>query len=1049
MGVVLISDLGLLPQPITSARALLEEWQSFFRKELRASGSVTVIVPRDSASLPVALRRYARLIPWDTRSSFSRLADFQHVTVAAKFVSTELPATDEKNVGALNPLAELDAQTLKLASACALAVRIEPPLLRAMRIQLLPECGAEVEARLWFSQLVSDRASTGLVFDAGLRELLLRRLRGDENLLSQSWHLVSEAHTGSAPALRAEEQACYHWLRGDEEAARTVLRSMVATVVDPSRTGAWRWASQAVTRLPRALLRVEEAQMLAMGAALRSGQDQLLQDVPSRGGAEWHWLRPSTREVEVAVILREGMIEFSPATAHSALRMGVPDGPTVLIEIAPSHVHGITQPVKINPRQRTLVPVEGDSFELQVIGGQRCRLRARQAEHASPQKIIARNSPPRVQITYDVEIFAENKPMQLPFVMVVLSDLSGHPAEPLPPVAFRKFFNVNIDNFDDCMKAIRPRVAFQVEDVVTGQGRFLIDLTFENMSGFSPAAVAQTVEPLKQLLDARQQLAMLVTYMDGKVGAEELIFEVLGDADLLSRLAVAPKSHQIESNYPSNPEGTAMPASHRAPSPLAGLTLGNHDLDSLLQKEFKPRTDADQIAVENAVSTLAQQAVTSAYMTSEHATSSIAVMIAEIDKKLSAQVNTIIHHAEFQKLEGAWRGLHYLVVHTETHDQLQIRVLDIAKNDLGKSLRRFKGDAWDQSPLFNKIYVEEFGQFGGTPIGCLVGDYHFDQSPADVDFLGEMAKIAAAALAPFIAGAAPALLQMDSWRELSNIRDLSKVLSTPEYAAWRALRASDDARYIALAMPRFLARLPYGARTNPIEEFNFEEDVGSKGQNNFAWINSAYAMAANITRAFNLYGWCAMIRGVESGGSVVNLPRHVFSTDDGNVDSEISTEIQITDRNEAELASAGFMPLMHRRNTDTMAFIGAQSLYRAPEYSNLDATTNANLSARLPYVFACARFAHYLKCIARDKIGSFADPQGLENFLNRWLTQYIDANPSTSSTAFKAMRPLAAAHVEVDNSPDPIGGYRAKIYLQPHFQLEGLTTSLRLVTRLP
>nr|WP_315232386.1 type VI secretion system contractile sheath large subunit [uncultured Albidiferax sp.] len=477
--------------------------------------------------------------------------------------------------------------------------------------------------------------------------------------------------------------------------------------------------------------------------------------------------------------------------------------------------------------------------------------------------------------------------------------------------------------------------------------------------------------------------------------------------------------------------------------------MGNHDLDSLLQKEFKPRTDAAKSAVEDAVSTLAQQAVTSAYSTSEDAPSSIAVMITEIDKKLSAQVNAIIHHPDFQKLEGAWRGLHYLVVHTETDDHLKIRVLNISKNDLNRSLRRFKGEDWEQSPLFKKIYDEQFGQFGGTPFGCLVGDYHFDQSPVDVDFLGEMAKIAAAALAPFIAGASPALVQMDSWRELYNTRDLNKVFTTPEYAAWGALRASDDARYIALAMPRFLARVPYGVRSNPIEEFDFEEDVGSKGQDNFTWINSAYAMAANINRAFKWYGWCASIRGLESGGAVEDLPRHVFLTDDGSVDSGSSTEIAITDRSEAELARAGFMPLMHRKNTDTAAFIGAQSLYRAPEYSDPDTTSNVALTARLPYLFACARFAHYLKCIARDNVGAFREARDLEEFLNRWLLNYVTADSENSSTETKATYPLAAAHVTVETSPNLTGDYLAKIYLQPHFQLEGLTASIRLVTRLP
>ncbi|MFT3818704.1 MAG: type VI secretion system contractile sheath large subunit [Rubrivivax sp.] len=470
---------------------------------------------------------------------------------------------------------------------------------------------------------------------------------------------------------------------------------------------------------------------------------------------------------------------------------------------------------------------------------------------------------------------------------------------------------------------------------------------------------------------------------------------------------------------------------------------------ALLQKEFRPKTDQAREAVEAAVQTLAQQALAASGTISGDAYKTVQAIIAEIDKRLSEQVNLIIHHAEFQQLEGAWRGLHHLVTNTETDEMLKIRVMNISKKELHRTLRRYKGVAWDQSPLFKKVYEEEYGQFGGEPFGCLVGDYHFDHSPPDVELLSEMAKIAASAHAPFISGASPALMQMESWQELANPRDLTKIFTNTEYAAWRSLRESDDSKYVGLAMPRFLSRLPYGAKTNPVDEFDFEEETSGGDHGKYSWANAAYAMAVNINRSFKYYGWCTSIRGVESGGAVENLPTHTFPSDDGGVDMKCPTEIAISDRREAELAKNGFMPLVHRKNSDVAAFIGAQSLNKPAEYYDADASANANLSARLPYMFACSRFAHYLKCIVRDKIGSFRERSDMERWLNDWVMNYVDGDPANSSQETKARKPLAAAEVKVEEIEGNPGYYSSKMFLRPHYQLEGLTVSLRLVSKLP
>jgi type VI secretion system protein ImpC len=481
----------------------------------------------------------------------------------------------------------------------------------------------------------------------------------------------------------------------------------------------------------------------------------------------------------------------------------------------------------------------------------------------------------------------------------------------------------------------------------------------------------------------------------------------------------------------------------------AQTTTEASDFSSLLTKEFRPKSDHAREAVEQAVKTLAEQALIGATRISDDVVASIEAMIAEIDRKLSDQINQILHHADFQKLESAWRGLHYLVSNTETDEMLKIRVMNITKKDLHKTLRKYKGATWDQSPIFKKLYEEEYGQFGGQPYGCLVGDYFFDQSPTDVELLSEMAKISAATHSPFIGGAAPSVMQMDTWQELSNPRDLTKIFEIPEYAAWRSLRESEDSKYIGLAMPRFLARRPYGAKSEPVEEFDFEEDTAGADSAKYSWANAAYAMAANINRSFKTYGWCSRIWGIESGGSVENLPTHAFPTDDGGQDMKCPTEIAISDRREAELAKNGFMPLIHKKNSDFAAFIGAQSLHKPTTYDDPDATANANLAARLPYLFATCRFAHYLKCIVRDKLGSFKTREDMQLWLQSWIIQYVDGDPQHSSETTKAQRPLADAEVIVEEVEGNPGYYNSKFFLRPHYQLEGLTVSLRLVSKLP
>ena len=490
-------------------------------------------------------------------------------------------------------------------------------------------------------------------------------------------------------------------------------------------------------------------------------------------------------------------------------------------------------------------------------------------------------------------------------------------------------------------------------------------------------------------------------------------------------------------------------ATQQEKSGAQGATAEAEDFSALLKQSFKPRTERAATEVENAVQTLVSQALADQSLVKGEVLDTIEEMIAQLDRKLSEQVNEILHAPEFQQLESAWRGLNYLVMNSETDATLKIRVMNVGKTELQRNLRLYPGARWDQSPLFKKVYESEFGTLGGEPYGALVADYHFSHSPMDVALLRDLSKIASAALAPLITGADPALLGMDSWTELMNPRDLGKLMDTPEYAAWKGLRDSVDSRYVALCMPRVLARVPYGAKTDPVEEFALEEDTdGHKGEK-YAWMNAAYAMAANINRAYKEYGWTVRIRGVQSGGEVINLPTHTFPTDDGGVDLKCPTEIAITDRREAELSKSGLISIVHRKNTDKAAFIGAQSVYKPKIYDKAEATASDNLSARIPYMFAVSRFAHYLKCMVRDKIGSTKEKDQLERWLNEWITLYVDGDPKNSSEETKARLPLAEARVKVIENEENPGYYSASFFLRPHYQLEGMDIGMSLVSKLP
>jgi type VI secretion system protein ImpC len=486
----------------------------------------------------------------------------------------------------------------------------------------------------------------------------------------------------------------------------------------------------------------------------------------------------------------------------------------------------------------------------------------------------------------------------------------------------------------------------------------------------------------------------------------------------------------------------------KAPDAAAATATATESslLDRIIQDGKMARDESQHAYARDLVGEYVNQILEGGMTVSSDTVASIEAQVARIDELLTAQMNEILHHEELQRLEASWRGLHFLVFNTETSTRLKLRLLNITKKELLTDLE--KATEFDQSQLFKKIYEEEYGTFGGNPYGLLIGDYEFGRHPQDMALLEKVAGVAAAAHAPFIAAASPRLFDFDGFTDLGVPRDLAKIFESAELIKWRSFRESEDSRYVALALPHILLRLPYGPDTKPVEGFTFREDVDGRDHKKYLWGNAAWALGQRITNAFALYSWCGAIRGVEGGGLVEGLPTHTFKTDEGDIALKCPTEIAITDRREKELDGLGFISLVHCKGTDYAAFFGGQTAQKPKVYDTNEANANARISAMLPYILAASRFAHYVKAIMRDKIGSFMTADNVSVFLNRWIGNYV-LGRDDAGQSLKAQYPLRQARVDVSEVPGKPGAYKAVAFLRPHFQLEELTTSIRLVATLP
>ncbi|UAA40641.1 type VI secretion system contractile sheath large subunit [Paraneptunicella aestuarii] len=715
----------------------------------------------------------------------------------------------------------------------------------------------------------------------------------------------------------------------------------------------------------------------------------------------------------------------------------------------------------------------------------------------SIQHKLSRVRPPRVQITYDVETGGAIEKKELPFIVGIIAPLSAKSDKKMPPLRDRKMVQIDRDNFNKVMESIEPRLKYSVPNTLPGEKEPMqVNVAFHHIDDFDPVAVVNRVPKLKALYDERSRLRDFLAKLDGNDGLNNILVNILKDKDKLD--AIKAVIDGAKETLAANREKLAKSELDQKAYDDATLELFKDELadgkdinsmltDGQLILDQPQKPYALELIAEYVTQILANDDLIPKAEGKDAPDYNIGGMIttriAQKDKVISRQLNHIIHHDEFQALEGSWRGLHFLVMNTETSTKLKLKLLNVSYDDLYKDLD--KAVEFDQSALFKIVYEEEYGTFGGEPYSVLIGDYQLGRTARDIKFLEMISGVAAAAHAPFIASAYAKLFDLEDYANLYKPRDLSKIFESAELIKWRSFRETEDSRYVTLTLPRVMLRLPYHHENNPVEGIYFDEDVavnlyktdddgnlvleGGKpvwvldkdddgiefektikqvDARKILWGNPAYILGQRITNAFSLHGWTAAIRGVEGGGLVEGLPAYTFETENGDIDLTCPTEVSITDRREKELNDLGFMAICHCKGTDKAAFFGGQSTNKPKQYLTDSATANARISSMLPYVMSASRFAHYIKVLMREKIGSFMTRQNVEAYLNTWIAQYVLLD-DTPPQHIKAKYPLREARINVTDVPGKPGAYRATVFLKPHFQLEELSTSIRLVADLP
>ncbi len=678
----------------------------------------------------------------------------------------------------------------------------------------------------------------------------------------------------------------------------------------------------------------------------------------------------------------------------------------------------------------------------------------------SIQKSLLRIRPPRVRITYDVELGGAIQKKELPFVLGIISNLYGQQEERID-LKDRKFITIDRDNFSDVMQSIAPKLTLSIKDSLneqpdeseknkdekkdkkskgsTEEAKISLELLFNNIEDFHPSSIVKNIPELNVLFEDRTDLIDLSTKLDASHDLNDMLCAAISDPGISSKISA--ESKDITKSC------TEIDKIIKE-SKLIEEVEEVEEVEEKSDKESKKSEKSDNDEIMKYRKMIASMFNNLSEIEGEISNCYPYMMdqIAKLDEKISSQLDEILHNKEFQALEAAWRGLHYAVMNSETGEMLKIKLLVATRDEIQDDLEH--AIEFDQSKLFKKIYEEEFGTLGGSPYSCLLGDFYIGRSPNDVSFIRKISQVAAASHAPFLAAATADMFDLKEFTDLHVPRDLKKIFENSELAAWNSFRETEDSRYVNLFLPKILVRLPYGEKTVPVKEFNYNESVDGMDNSKFCWGNPAYAMAVRITSAFSKYGWTAAIRGVEGGGLVENLPAYTFKTPYGDMALKCPTEVMITDRREKELSDLGFIALCHNKNTDKAVFFGAQSTQKPRKYNTPEATSNAALSARMTYMLNISRFAHYVKMLMRDKIGSFVSAKDIQRYLNNWIADYVFLSDEGGQDV-KSSYPLREAEIQVIANEEDPGSYKAVMFLRPHFQLEELEVSLRLVAKLP
>lgn len=940
----------------------------------------------------------------------------------------------------------------RLALLTCLPVRVSPQFVRQVRLCLLDGSSTGDEADLWLSDLVETRSAAGFSYRRGVRDWLRQRLAADRDLLDDLWQRVHEQQAKwLTPRARIEEELAWRLLRHQADPAIDAIWRSVITEMDEGSNaeGLARWVVRVWSDLPEGRMDHAAGRLAYYGARLLLGDASVLgadaQRFLESGELNFAIRRLPMRRIFVG-LLRDGGLLIDPAEPFKhGHAIDLPSTSPLWLQLEAADGGATPSPfvITLDGTQSIDRALDMDALTLRLINGAAYRLSPPAAKH-----IPTRHKEQRLRIAYPIEANGNRETVELPFVVGVLSDLAGKPSKPGPDMEDRKFIDINAGNFDQVMAAIGPRIAFRTRHAMSGRESVAVELTLRSMQDFSPAAIMQNIDWLRTARETREQVARMLTYLSKYSEMAGLLDKFMENRPLLNALARRKKVTGDTSSL------------HELFLRYTTTSFGIRFADALTRI-----TNAEQIEFERSLTAWARMTSPEIKSKKNGARKQVLSLIATCDRRLSSNLHSVLHHPDFQRLEAAWRGLHYLVSQTETDASLHIRVMQMSKDELYDACIPPEDGYWQESVLFKKVHKETFGRLGGQPFGCLVGDYYFNHDQYDVALMAALAQIAAEAHAPFIGGADARLLGAQSWRTFGG-QVSEATFESKEYAAWNNFRVSQNASYLYLAAPRFLVRKPHGggneqgngsgngtavwrddSENDRFPEFSFEEGVADADGEQFTWANSAYVIAAVITRTFAQYGWCAAIRSVEFAGIVGSLPIHRVQSGHSGEESTGPLEISFNVRLERQLAQFGLITFIKPSERKSAKSFTLPSVYKPPHKGSLAIGEDIE-NTRLHYVLTASRFMHYIKCIMRENVGAFKTPLDATWHLQEWISQYVDDNLADIFSPKRAQHPLGEARVRIVETENP-NYWNAFLELLPIYQLGDLHSNIRLSTTVP